>query len=189
MDKVRVQNAQFNEDDLSALFADLCEVGDLESIRYMLTAPDLHIRPDFDDIADERDEVGLTLAAANGHLNVVQYLLFSPELKKHDSFPSDYFDYLKLICRNGQFHVADYLKEKEIFDPLLVFDRVLFHGRQNDNLAEYLIINCDIPVTSKVQKVINGVPFIAQLFEKRELNKELKKNLDVLDTPNKRYKL
>lgn len=188
MNKEDIRLIQFNQQTLDEAYLNCCHNGDLESIKYMLTSTDVLLRPDLTYIDDIHGYEGLTHAAINGHLDLVEYLLFSPELKINDSFSPHRINYLKLICQNGHLHVADFLLEKKIFNPETVFMRIISHEKASE-LCKYLIFNCDIPITSEVDKVINGIPFIKELFEKRELNKELNKELNICKKINKKVKL
>lgn len=85
-------------------FIEVCKEGDLRVIKSLLdinqkTCANMH---------HNQDE-GFRLACANGHLPVVQYLLTSPELKKHaDIHAKD--DYgLRWACANGHLPVVQYL--------------------------------------------------------------------------------
>jgi hypothetical protein len=188
IDKKEIRLLQHDQRRLDNMFIDVCRKGDLEAVKYMLTSPDLQLRPDFTHIEEDRYD-GLTTAAANGHLHVVEYLLFSPELENHDCFPPFLFDYLRLICDGGHYHVADYLREKKVFRPVHVFHEVHYFATDIDALSHYLIFNCDIKTVPEVQKIIDRSPEIAKLFDIRDLNKELREELVVSDSITKKIKL
>jgi hypothetical protein len=186
INKTNTNITKFDQDELNQLFMDCCKGGDLETIKYMFTSPKLKFRPDLDYAEDYYD--GLTQAGANGQLNVVEYLLFSKELDNNASY-GFYFDYLALICEGEHFHIADFLLEKRIFDPLTAFTETHNYVREPTLLSQYLIINCDVPLTPKVQQMISDKPLIAEMFAKRELNRELKEILDISNDKNKKFKL
>jgi hypothetical protein len=189
MDRKDIISAQSSQITLNKAFLECCKTGDLDGVRYMLTSTDVQIRPDFTYPDDRTGHDGLSYAGVYGNLDIIKYLLFSPELKNNDYYAEPISTYLHFICHNEQFHVADFLVEKKIFDPLKVFTEILFHENKFGELAHYLIINCDIPITPEVKKVIDCSTFIAEIFEKRELNKELKSELQISELPNNRFKL
>lgn len=179
---------EFIQDELNRLFIEYCKLGDLDNIKYMLTSPNLTMRPDFS-FPDTEQNDGLMNAAANGHLEIVKYLLFSPDLEKNDSYPSESYDHLKLICERNHFHIADFLLENKLFNPEVVFNEVHNYGADVSPLTYYLVLNCNIPITTKVQKIINNNINIAKVFESRELNKELYNILGNSDNYNRKFKL
>ena len=189
MDKEDIKLAQLNQLTLNKAFLECCKTGDLDGVRYMLTCTNVKIRPDFTYPDNNTGHDGLSYAGLNGHLDIIKYLLFSPELKQNDFYGDPIYEYLQFICQNRHFHIVDFLVKKEIFDPFTVFTEIRFHENKFEELANYLIINYDIPITPEIKKVIDRFSFIADIFEKRELNKELKQELKVSESPSNRFKL
>ncbi len=195
MDKEKIILAQKSQQEIDKLYIELCKVGDLDSIDYMLTSPDLKRRPKFGSVVlDVRPNGnkyydGLIYAGENGHLELVDYLLFSPKIKDHEYYSDEDFDYLKLICDKGHFHIADFLLEKKIFDPQHVFVETYLRSKDVDNLAYYLITKCNIEITPDVQDIIDKNPKIADIFMKRELNQDLTENLGLSNQFNKKLKI
>lgn len=178
---------QFDQDEVNALFMHCCKAGHLSAIKFMFKEPDLPFRPDIDYTDDYYD--GLTQAAANGYLDIVDYLLYSKDLDKNPIFNRFYYDYLALICEQKNFNVADYLLKKEIFDPETAFIESHYYTTEPSSLTHYLVINCNVKITPEIQTIIDDKPLIAEVFMLRELNKELKQNLTGTELNNKKFKL
>jgi ankyrin repeat protein len=184
----KLNSAKFNQDICNEVFIELCKIGDLDNIRYMLTSKDFNVLPDFESVDNDGND-GLTSAAAHGHLNVVEYLLFNPELEKNDFFPPYIFDYLRIICDNGHFHIADFLLKNEVFDPEHVFAEVHYYDQTINSLTYYLIINCNIEPIYEVKEILDRSSELAEIFTRRDLNKELNAELGIAKENNKKPKL
>jgi hypothetical protein len=176
-----------DQKEINKNFIDCCRNGDLAQIKYMFTSKDLFIKPDIYHTEENYD--GITHAGANGHLDVVKYLMTSKDLEKNARFNIFYYDYLSLICEASQFHVADYLLKQNVFVPEIAFINTHEYATKPNLLSEYLIINCDIPITPSVKKIIDKSPLIAEMFNRRELHKELNNTLEVSDILKKKPKL
>lgn len=186
VNKNNKKQAKIEHEKIDELYMHCCKSGDLETIKNILTCPDGKFKEKSS--YPTNYDVGLTQAAAHGHLDIVQYLLYSEDLKHRPQFNFYFADYLILICENEKFHVADYLLEKNIFDPEIAFLQTQ-HAKEPSVLTNYLIINCNVPLTSLIQNLIADKPLIAEMFAKRELNRELKEKLDIYDDKNKKFKL
>jgi hypothetical protein len=188
MSKSRIEIDVLAQYQIDELFLESCESGDLDTIKYLFTSPNIFYRPDIY-YTDDNFHDCLTLAASNDHLEVVKYLLYSNDLNENPMFSRNHYGYLSFICESEQFDMADYLREKEIFDPIEAFIETHKEATKPNLLSQYLIINCNIPITDEIKEMISDKPLIAQIFEKRELNKELREKLDISDDTNKKFKI
>jgi len=178
--------SQLDQAGINELFIFCCKSGELRTIKYLFGSSNVSLRPDLDFAEDFYN--GLTYASANGHLNIVKYLLFEKKGEKA-SFDNFYQDYLSLTCEGKHFHIMDYLLEHKIFDPERAFVNTHQYLQEPNELTRYLVMNCDIPISSNVQEIMNKAPMIRAMFESRELNKELSKNLSVSNSEDKKFKL
>ena len=123
-----------DENILSIYLFSSCASGNLEEVKYILLSPDLLIHPN---IASS-DNYALFQACQKGHVDVVKFLLTSPELSvycnvhahKDHAFKisvlnniselTEYFIFEFGLKKNIE--VTNFLKEKERFDILGLFD-------------------------------------------------------------------
>jgi hypothetical protein len=82
----------------NALFS-LCEEGDLESVKYVLTSKELEYHANIGGF----DNAALSNACENGHLDIVKYLLTSTDLKENANINahSGRSSILSAACRGG----------------------------------------------------------------------------------------
>ena len=142
-------------------FIESCENGDMCAIRKILNAKYI----DRADIHADNDK-GLRLACANGHLELVKYLLTSPDLKEHADIHADDDEGFKFACDNWHIKVVYFY----IFDMNFQLS-IVTKGWINlmDNKDEILI-----------------------LFDKRDFERQLQNNLKVKiqdEKPVKRAKI
>ena len=98
----------------------------------------------------------------NGYLEVVKYLLTSPDLKEHADIHSDNDSGFRLACRNGQLEIVKFL----ILDMSIEKTKYIKH---------YLKENQD---NKCVKETI-------ELFKIREFNQKLNANLEHKEKKNK----
>jgi hypothetical protein len=124
--------------------------GDFSEIKRLLTSSELNIKADIHFFNDSC----LVLACERGDTEIVRFLLTSPELTEHAYLHADNYQPFKALCINDQLDTISYL----IFDF-------------NMELAEpvkYYLNNSDLEICKVVKS----------LFEKREISKNLHRELD-----------
>lgn len=138
-------NQEFdNIDDINVFFIKACKEGNLTNIKFSLTSKELYEKADI----NKSDDVGLYFACSNGHLEVVKYLLESPDLKWHSKLAysarhlSDTGFYA--ACSAGHKDVVDYLLTKLEKNSPMIRESVqccLFEACRDGNLknVEYLL--------------------------------------------------
>ena len=133
-------------------FLEACGKGNLDRIKYLLNEK-------YANIHSEKD-LGIQRACASNHLEIVKYLLTSPELKKHSNIHANDDYSFKSACRNN--HIE---------------------------LVQYLIFEYRIAKNKSIQKFIKDNDEISQMFDKRDLNDQLHQEIKGSDTNKKRNKI
>lgn len=82
-----------------------CYPGHLETIKYLLTSPEVKVKPD---IHYEKD-VALAIACGYNYIEIVKYLLTSSDLKEHANLHADNNRAFVWACEFGHVEIIDYL--------------------------------------------------------------------------------
>lgn len=215
--------------DFNLQFIYICELNEFELVKFLLTSPELTIKPDisyndflcakkaakyghFDIIRfflthpSTKDQIDIHLdndyllrhAALNGNMDIVKFLLTSPELNEHSNIHGNDHDLIQSICTHY------YYERLELFHYLLFSPDLKEHADihcHNDAifkhlcktydafkklkdtgeipLLEYLIFKLHIEQTPEIKLFLdnNDYPNIRQMFDNRDLNQELNKDL------------
>ncbi len=118
-------------DDLAKMKLIMTSTGDMK--------PDIHFYNDG----------ALTLACSNGNLEMVKFLLTSPDLTEHAYLHSDHYQAFKAACIEEHFHILEYL----------VFE----YNMKMDEAVECYLDKPDFILGKTVKS----------MFEKREISKKL----------------
>jgi hypothetical protein len=133
-------------------FLEACGEGNLNKIKYLLNEKSANIH-------SEKD-LGIQRACASNHLEIVKYLLTSPELKKHSNIHANDDYSFKSACRNN-----------------------------NMDTIQYLIFEYRIPKNRSIKEFLKENNEISQMFDKRDLNEQLHQEIKGSETTKKRNKL
>lgn len=109
---------------------------------------------------NQEKDLAISRACRYGHLDIVKYLLNAPELKKHSN-----------IYTNNS----------------LAFTTACEHNKKE--IIQYLIFDYHIDKNKDIKNYIKNNPEIARMFEQRELNIQLNKELHNNSSIKKRNKL
>jgi len=138
---------------------------DLAKIKLILTSTESEIKPDIHFYNDG----ALTLACSNGNLEMVKYLLSSPELTEHACLNADYYQPFKAACIEEHFHILEYL----IFE---------YNMKMDDTIENYLD-----------KSTLNVGMTVKSMFKKRDaakrLNDELSSELITIENNKKSLKI
>ena len=128
-------------------------------------------------------------ACENGQLEVVKYLLTSPELTEHADIHTENDLGFRLACEEGRLEVVKYLLAS---DELTEHAKI--HARNDEGfiwacrsghleVIKYLIIDMNIDKTIQIEKYLNEnkdkkyVQQAIELFNIRDLHHQLKENI------------
>lgn len=139
-------------------FNSACRTGNLEIVQYTLLSDKLSFHADL----HFNEDSGFILAANGGHLEVIKFLLTSNELSSHADVCADNNAALYMAAYSEKSHVVKYIlasndlsKHADIHarDDYVFINA--FKARDID-LLRFLIINCSIKKTSKIEEAIKG---------------------------------
>jgi hypothetical protein len=142
-----------------------CEAGDLAKVEYLLTSPNL-IR--IADIHISNDLI-TNLVCSHNHIELMKFLVSSPKIKDHINIHA-YKDKL--------FTTAFVYKRLEMIE-YLIFDCGI---SKNKNIKHFFSVIDDSQANAQIDFKIT----VEKLFAKRELEKSLRKDLNI---NNKKHKL
>ncbi len=195
-----MNNPEFYEKykDLSQLeidtkFIQSCQFGLLDDTRYLLNSNDLPIKANL----YRFDGMGLQYACYYGHLNVAQYLLTSPELKETVDIYTykKPFELVEEFIKTGNIDAVKFFisfENKYVFKPSKIAEFTIKNINENNlDLARYLIFDLNIKRSKPIDKLLleNPNEEIEKMFQLREVNKSLNKELRDNKATNLRMKL
>ena len=136
-------------------------------------------------------------SCSNGYLEVVKYLLTSPDLKEHADIDADNDYGFRLACENGHLEVVKYLltspdlkEHADIHaDNDSGFRWACSHGQLE--VVKFLILDMSIEKTKHIEDYLNKnqdnkcVKEAIELFQIREFNQKLNANLEHKEKQNK----
>jgi ankyrin repeat protein len=170
--------------------------GHLHIVKYLLTSTELQKHANI----YSKDSWALTVACNAGHLEVVKYLLTSPDLQAHSHF---HVDQLLFAIYAKHFDIVDYLLNspdlKEKFnihmDNDIIFKQTCEYGGMKT--LQFLIHELNIDRTEAINSYLdkptttngNLKTESKNMFQLRELNKDLNNDLSENNEPKKKPKL
>lgn len=141
----------------SSLFM-CCSNGYINSVKYLLTSPELKIHPD---IHTGSDDI-LIHACINGQLEIVQYLLTSPDLEEYCDIHNQNDRALIGACRFGKLdvvrylvfdykmkstkHIEKYLNDDDEHNVIDMFKKQKFENKLQSNLKNNDNVNYKIKI-------------------------------------------
>lgn len=114
-----------SDDQLKEIICDYAEKGDLEKVKFMLTNPTIDTYMHFSDNSGI-----LSLACFGGNIDLVRYLLTSPEPEQHFDINADDDYALSCACEAGHLAIVKYLIESP---ELKIHSKVPFVNVANKN--------------------------------------------------------
>ena len=139
------------------------------------------------------------MACESGHLDVVKYLLTSPDLKEHANIHAREDSGFNWACENGRLEVVKYLLTstdlKEHADIHANSDWGFRVACENQKYAviNFLVVDMNYNLSMDVRKHINSLnnkEEIFNLFDKRDFERKLQSKLKVQEEkPVKRTKI
>ncbi len=173
-----------------------CNYGNLDEVKFLLTAPKLKLHADI----DNNDGLCLAYACMNNHTDIVEYLLTSKELVKNAdihineeyalfcSANNDFYDLFKYLLTSPDLkeHADIHAKDDYIFKTLC--------SEKSIDLIDYLIFDYKINMTEDIQNYLNEKDndFIKQIkgmFAVRDLSNTLENELSSDIINKKRTKI
>jgi ankyrin repeat protein len=156
--------------------------GNLDIVKYLLTSPKLTEHCDIH--AD--DEFTLQMACASGSLATVEYLLTSSELTELAQIRPE--NHLTVVASNGHLDIIKFFLESPKLKPNLNVHEendVIFieaSKSQQINIIQYLIFDLNIDINENINKYLNQevnsfIKQVRHMFEMRDTNKSLEKEL------------
>lgn len=104
--KLNIQ--KMNQEQLNDEFINQCRDGDIETIKYLLTSPDLEKHAEI----HSKNDFGIMNACVHQKLKIVDYLLKSSELKEHANIHVRNDVIFKNACHHNRWNIIEYF----IFD-------------------------------------------------------------------------
>lgn len=175
-------------------FLNACEQGHLNEAKHLCNRSIFpHSNPHV------HNEVGLRMAAFNGHLNVVEFLLTSCELLElGHSFSNIHAgndDALILACSNGHLELVQFLltspkilESGHSFSNIHAQDDEGFRSaccNQHSHVVQWLIFNHNIPLTPTLEIFIQSYPEVRSYFKIREEHTALLDSAPTLNSISK----
>jgi len=160
-----------------------CRIGNLEIVKYLLSSPELKEHANIH--AD--DDHALFQTFIDGHLHIIKYLLTSSDLKEHATIYPE--NHLRLATSKEHINILDFLfKSDELqnkIDPHVGND-IIFYTAYKEckiNVLNYLIYDLNIEINDSIENYLNDKRIsifdkVKNMFEMRELNKDLSQNLN-----------
>jgi len=134
-------------------------------------------------------------AASNNKLNVLKSIFssFSDDKHLNENFKDG--SILEVAAMIGYMDIVQYLCElsnlKSKIDIHARNDAVFVSTYQNKNfdVLKYFVFDLNIDITSNIQEIIKANKNVAHMFELREINKSLKKELEENKNNSKQIKI
>lgn len=187
-EKIKNNIKKMSQYELDANLIHYCKNGDLDVVRYLLISPELKEHADI----HNKDDWVLYYACNYGYLDIVKYLLTSSELKEHADIKSLAYRSLKVACCKGHIDIIKYLltspELKENVNIHVDNDSIFIYicNQYYIEILQYLIFDYNIEKTEDIKNYLdsNLKKDIVHMFEKREWEKKLKKDLKINDKKN-----
>jgi ankyrin repeat protein len=184
-----------SQEELNNCLMTTCNYGELDKVCYLLTSS-LSLHPNIDCVGGWP----LSYACLNNHLDIVKYLLSSPELKIHADIHISNDHPLYCAITSGNIEVIKYL----LSSPDLK-DHADIHAKEDGmfsilcddheiEIITYLIFDYNIEKTSYIEAILNEnqnefKEQVKNMFTQRELARILEKDLSSDRINKKKTKL
>lgn len=152
---------------------------------------------EFNNMDKELLNINLRDACFHGHLDIVKYLLTSPDLKKHANIHENNDWPLQRACRYGNLEVVKYLLTSPDLteyaniheDNDLAFKDACY--KKYLEIVKYLIFDYKIDQTVSIRGflILENRKEILDMFDKRDLQDKLSKELNNNNIIEKRTKI
>ncbi len=186
-------------------FTKACLEGDLETVKYLLTSPNLKEHADI----HTRDDQGFICACEQRNFELIKYLLTSPDLKEHSNIHAK--DDLALIyaTSSGRLDIVRFLTSspelKEHInihdDPFQAFNVAC--ANEQLEILHYYIFELNLEKTKQIQDYLNDkenflnglgnntdfLQLVKNMFEIRKVKGELTQDLNNNNNNQKKIKI
>lgn len=154
-------------------------------------------KEDYINLTNKKIEEKFIKYCNSGHLDIVKYLLTSPDLKEHVDIHACNDGGFQWACLNGHLDIVQYLlTSPELKDHVNIHTAkdygFQWSGINNHfNIIQYLILDMNIKKTKDIQEYLKEYPNeqIENMFKLRDLNKKLEKELVSDKINNKKMKV
>lgn len=185
-----------HKDNFSNLLFQAVEKNRLDLIDYLLTSPDiikkLDIKNTQKNYYGKTDDTLLSIACQNKNIEIVQYLLCSPNIKSYKNFIHQEQDaalcnalnkydneIVKFLLTSDKIKEhADINARNGKFIERLTEDVYSFRLTENINMLKFLITECNIVLNEKTREMIQDIEEVNSLYELRDLKNNMEENLN-----------
>lgn len=194
----RIEDREDYQEMVNIGFRAACENGKKNMVRFLLTSPKLKKNAEIN--ATNKRKIGerigtidtfsgLAKACQHNQLEIIEYLLHSPELKKHADIKEREYLPFKLACRRGNLDIIKYMLNNPSLKPTEegiikgVYAALLDYKRKSEleETIKYFVFDYKIPHYEVFQELIQkkNLTSIGKMFESRNLNDKLQKDLSI----------
>lgn len=180
MTQLQEKYSTFTKRMIDLEFLECVRLGDLDTVRYLLTSPDLKQHANI----KMHSNKAFFLSCKLGHLHILDYLLTSPELTKHCT-PNDLM-YSIAVLYSVEFHhfnIFTYFLNnpllKEKINIHIKKDAIFLFAQKHEekDIFFYLIFDYNIQKTEYIEHIISQEPYISKMFEMRKIKNKLNDSL------------
>jgi len=173
-------------------FVSACQLGFLDKAKYLLHSQDLPINANI----NVHNGMAFQYACYYCQLEVVKYLLTAPELNGAVNIRSykKPFELIEQFIISGNIDAVNFLmsSDKDIFKLSKVAEFAIKNfNKDNLELTQYLIFDLNIKKSKPIDRILSEFPNskVEKMFELREINHGLNKELISTEEKNKKFKI
>lgn len=111
-----------NQSEIHSALFQACADGDLKEVQYYLTSKELKFHANINAFNNK----ALNIASEYGYLDIVKYLLLSPDLKQHADNSDDLV--FENSCQNGHTHLIDFVLNEKKLNRKISLEQSLHDG-------------------------------------------------------------
>lgn len=167
---------------ISPLLEAACVRGDLDFVRYVATEPGIDCGK-----ALHLTTKALENATEHGHLDIVKFYLFSPEVEHHIDLHNKSDNLFRLACYGGQINIVKYFLESEDITTKVNIHSCNDEGlitacvKKHHEVINYLIFEQQISLTESIKNYIKNNSEAKKLFEIREFKDKIEQKLTTIN--------
>ena len=177
---------------ITPLLEKACVRGDLEFVKYVATEKGV----DCGSVLHLTNSA-LENAVEHGHLDIVKFYLFSPEIQNHSNLHNKSDNLFRLACYAGQVDIIKYFLESPDIKTKVNIHTCDDEGfitscqKNHHELTHYFIFENNIQITEAIEKYLKNKPEIKKLFEIREFKDKIEKKIETIvsKTTDKKNKI
>lgn len=166
---------------ISPLLEAACTRGDLEFVKYVATEKGVDCGS-----ALHLTNSALENAVESGHLDIVKFYLFSPEIQNHINLHNKSDNLFRLACYAGQLDIIKYFLESLDIQTEINIHTCEDEGfitacqKNHHEVVNYFIFENNIQITEAIGKYLTNKLEIKKLFEIREFKDKLEKKTEFI---------